>query len=49
MTLLRGNKDDKKQEKTSKGRKKQQTNKQVWGHRAFTVSNRMRTRQKLSY
>ena len=38
----------KKHEKTSKGRKKQQTNKQVWGHRAFTASNGMRTRQKLS-
>ena len=30
MTLLRGNKEEKKHEKTSKGRKKQQTNKQVW-------------------
>ena len=49
MTLLRGNKDEKKKEKTSKGRKKQQSNKQVWGHRAFTASNGMRTRQKLSY
>ena len=39
----------KKHEKTSKGRKKQQTNKQVWGSRAFTASNGMRTRQKLSY
>ena len=49
MTLLRGNKEEKKHEKTSKGTKKQQTNKQVQGLRAFPASNGMRTRQKLSY
>ena len=50
MTLLRGNKEEKNMRRQVKVEKNnRQTNKQVWGLRAFPASNGMRTRPKLSY